>query len=194
MNIPNNRRSQKTKETFRNALLTLLEQNITIEKISVSKLCAVAGLNRTTFYSHYSVINDILVEIREDALEKLSTYVGNIQYIEYESLGVLLNYIKANDKIFRVLFVNATDEEFENRFINTGVFALSKESNRIWNKRYVKYFNTYLLNGTRYLLKKWIKNNYDISVKDLKQMIIILNLSNLEAMPNINLSCTLPKK
>ncbi len=160
MNVINNRRAQKTKALFRNALLTLLEQNNRIDDISVSKLCMAAGLNRTTFYAHYSVINDILVEIREEALQNLSVIVANIQYEDYDSLGVLLNYIKDNDNTFRVLFLNATDEEFENRFINTGYVSLAREGHRFWNKPYIKYFNTYLLNATKYILKEWIKRLY----------------------------------
>ncbi|NLZ47087.1 MAG: TetR/AcrR family transcriptional regulator [Clostridiales bacterium] len=193
MNVINNQRSRKTKEQLRNALLQLLEQNISVDDISVSKLCNTAGLNRSTFYSHYSVINDILVEIREGVLENLAAFVANIQYEDYSSLGVLLSYIRNNDNIFRVLFLNATDEEFENRFINTGYVSLAREGHRFWNKQYIKYFNTYLLNGTKFIFKEWIKNNYDISIDELQQLIIILNLSNLDSVPTINSMGKTPK-
>lgn len=190
----NNGRARKTKERFRNALLQLLKQNVSVDNISVSALCTTAGLNRSTFYSHYSVINDILVQIREEALQNLSLIVANIQYDDYDSLGVLLNYIKTNDQIFRVLFLKATDEEFENRFINTGYVSLTREGHRFWNKQYIKYFNTYLLNGTKFILKEWIKNNYDISIDELKRLIIILNLSILDAVTTINSTGEIPRK
>ena len=55
-------RVQYTKARFADALLTLLEQH-PIGSISVRELCDEAGLNRGTFYLHYSEPIDVLREM-----------------------------------------------------------------------------------------------------------------------------------
>ena len=44
------------------ALLLLLQKK-PLDKISVSELCKKAGVNRTTFYNHYTAPSDILYEL-----------------------------------------------------------------------------------------------------------------------------------
>ena len=39
---------------FKNALMDLLREKGSVEKISVRELCDRAELNRSTFYAHYS--------------------------------------------------------------------------------------------------------------------------------------------
>lgn len=52
------------------ALLSLLEKK-PLEKITVRELCAKAGVNRTTFYNHYSQPADILYELVRQYVDTL---------------------------------------------------------------------------------------------------------------------------
>ena len=67
----NDHRIKVTKMLIRKAFLSLLEKK-PIQSISVKELCEEAGLNRGTFYSHYSDIYKLKEDIEEDMLQGLS--------------------------------------------------------------------------------------------------------------------------
>ena len=60
-------RVQKTKERLKSALLSLLEEK-SIDRITISEICRVSGINRNTFYQHYTDIHDLLSEIEGELM------------------------------------------------------------------------------------------------------------------------------
>lgn len=64
----NDHRTRVTKLLIRRAFLDLLGQK-PIQNITVKELCARAGINRGTFYSHYTDIYDLLAQL-EDGFQK----------------------------------------------------------------------------------------------------------------------------
>lgn len=62
-----NQRIILTKRMLKEALLKLMETK-SIQKISVSELCKEAGINRVTFYNHYSAPSDILTEMGDELI------------------------------------------------------------------------------------------------------------------------------
>lgn len=61
----------KTRAVIKNTLIELMSEK-ELAKISVSKLCERAKINRKTFYRHYREINDVKAEIENEALEEFS--------------------------------------------------------------------------------------------------------------------------
>ena len=57
-----NMRVRVTKRMLREGLLRCLKHT-SIDKLSVSELCRESGVNRATFYNHYEIPKDILMEI-----------------------------------------------------------------------------------------------------------------------------------
>lgn len=60
---------------MREALLSLLQEK-ELNEIAISELCKTADVNRNTFYRHYSIPLDILLEIEDAVFEKLSAVLG----------------------------------------------------------------------------------------------------------------------
>ena len=68
-----NRRDHRvrvTKMLIRRAFTDLLRQK-PLQSISVRELCSKAGINRSTFYAHYSDVYDLLNQIEEEMLAEL---------------------------------------------------------------------------------------------------------------------------
>ena len=63
-----NQRVAITKRMLEEALLDLLRTK-TIDEISVTELCERAGINRTTFYAHYRIPEDILDEMQQNMMD-----------------------------------------------------------------------------------------------------------------------------
>ena len=64
-------RVQYTKARIHDALTELMAEK-QFRSITVKELCDVAGINRGTFYLHYSSLRDVLAKIEEEALKKLT--------------------------------------------------------------------------------------------------------------------------
>lgn len=65
-----NRRVSMTKRLLKEGLLQLLETR-KLENIRVTELCEVSGVNRATFYRHYTLPKDLLAEIEGDLIAEL---------------------------------------------------------------------------------------------------------------------------
>ena len=71
--MPENRRVKMTKSMMKEALLELLEKK-PLDKITVKDVCENADVNRSTFYSYYESIEQLLLEIEDDVLNQLPMY------------------------------------------------------------------------------------------------------------------------
>ncbi len=65
MNTPGNARSTASKQKIKRAYISLLEGGNPSE-ITVGMICKMAGVNRTTFYSHYSCVEDLIKSIEKE--------------------------------------------------------------------------------------------------------------------------------
>ena len=65
-----NRRVSMTKRLLKEGLLQLLETQKP-ENIRVTELCEVSGVNRATFYRHYTLPKDLLAEMENDLIAEL---------------------------------------------------------------------------------------------------------------------------
>ena len=99
------------------ALIKLLEKK-DFEYITIKEICAMAGVNRSTFYLHYENTADLLNETVRYILDKhFSYYIANTDnitdrfekcklsemvFITNEYLIPYLTFIKENQRIFKV--------------------------------------------------------------------------------------------
>ena len=78
------RRTRYTKNVIRKAYLELLHQK-SWEKISVTEICKLAGINRTTFYLHYDTSVAVLEELLNELFDQLTEKFSEIS--SYEERG-----------------------------------------------------------------------------------------------------------
>ena len=77
-----NKRVANTKKAISDALLSLLESKPK-NKISIKELSEAAGINRKTFYAHYSCIEDVLLEMEDEIVTNISDFVKSCVINEY---------------------------------------------------------------------------------------------------------------
>ena len=65
-------RTIQTKALIKQTLLDMLKKTA-FDKITVSELCKIAGINRGTFYLHYCDLWAVLEELEEEALREESS-------------------------------------------------------------------------------------------------------------------------
>lgn len=106
------KRSIRTRAAIENSLLRMLS-NTLIDDISIKKLCEEANVNRTTFYLHYSGINNVLDEIREDFIQRvLKNYptpkISNDNKPYFNFLKAINNEI-ANPPLFENFLITSNE-------------------------------------------------------------------------------------
>lgn len=72
----------KTKKQFKDSFKQLILKYDDYMKITIKELCAYANLNRRTFYLHYKRIDDILIEVQEEAINEFYSLIKDVDLFE----------------------------------------------------------------------------------------------------------------
>jgi AcrR family transcriptional regulator len=109
-------RTIRSREMFKNAVFLLLSEESTISNLTVQKVAAKAGLNRTTFYLHYQDIQDLLTQITDEILNELSDRIVDLiqakDLSEKQQLTQLLDYLYIHRNYLLILFkMNQFEEQ-----------------------------------------------------------------------------------
>lgn len=102
-----------TKRLLQEGLFRLLERK-DIDSIHVSELCAESGINRATFYRHYSEPRDILKNMRQNIIRDVQTFARKDKMDQnlQNWLEDLCRYLYDHAELLRILFKTRTDDEF----------------------------------------------------------------------------------
>ena len=109
-------RTIRSREMFKNAVFSLLSQDPTMSNLTVQKIAAKAGLNRTTFYLHYQDIEDLLTQITNEILNELSVKIVDLIHAkdlsEKQQLTQVLDYLYIHRNYLLTLFkMNQFEEQ-----------------------------------------------------------------------------------
>ena len=171
------------------ALISLLEKK-PFEYITVSEICKMAGVNRSTFYLHYETISDLLMEtaryLLNDFLEYFSTTTQSVSlnlmdcelseliFICNEYLIPYLTYIKERKEVFRIALLHNKILGFEDVYNQMFENIFNPILDRFhYPKNYRQYVMMYYLNGINAIVIEWLKNDCKKSVEEVAEIIIV---------------------
>ncbi|GAB6619505.1 MULTISPECIES: TetR/AcrR family transcriptional regulator [Bacillus] len=101
-------RTLRSREMFKNAVYSLLQEESTISNLTVQKIANKAGLNRTTFYLHYQDIQDLLMQLTDEISNELSNKITALIHVsnlsEKQQLTQLLDYLYIHRHYLSILF------------------------------------------------------------------------------------------
>lgn len=170
---PTDRRVQRTQKNIRNALISLLSEK-ELSQITVKELSDKADINRKTFYSYYSGIDDILDKIEDEIVEKLLAIIRDYDFrssdFDTYALFCSLNQIINDDfELYRSLI-----------FSNNYDFLLIKVKNTIKKtllERYAPKINAqnnllglyaeYVASGIVSMYIEWFHSDNSVSLEEL---------------------------
>lgn len=173
MNNPTHR-VNTTKRLLRDALMELLRDK-PLRSITVKELCALAKLNRGTFYAHYADVYDLMEQIEaEMEADFLAAIEPMLTVAEPPSLPRMVKQvfecIETNADLFEVMIGPYGDKEF-----GQNLLAKSKEKclpgcmQRFPNAdlvRIERYF-TFITGGCYALMERWTKGGMKESPAEL---------------------------
>lgn len=96
------RNAIRSKQLIREAMITLLNKK-SLTEITVSDIVKTADINRGTFYNHYGNPIDVLEEIKEELMQKLS---GALMLSKEKKdidtfLNIVIEHFKKNEEEYR---------------------------------------------------------------------------------------------
>lgn len=112
MSRDSNQRVMLTKRLLKEALIAILGRK-RIEQVSVTELCREAGINRSTFYAHYGIPQDVLTDIKEEFADQLAASIDRVrdEGDPRHCLECVCRYIFEHRALERVILTNSSDDE-----------------------------------------------------------------------------------
>lgn len=170
------RRTKYTKSVIRQALFELLQEK-PINKITVTDICKLADINRSTFYSYYEDVYALLTQIQNELFENVVFTLTTDNWF-----GDLLKLVDENKDLCQVLIGPHGDSSFIRQLFYLGYDS----SMRIWQKMYpqattttLDYSYAYLANGVIGILENWICSGYKQTIEEVGELIMGISMNGL---------------
>lgn len=167
------RRILRTKKKLRTGLANLMQEK-PLSEITIRELSAVSGVNRGTFYLHYSNIEDTVNDFYDDILFNLKSICDRHSNSQISSDPVLffeeiLQYFADNKDVCSFIFCPNTENVFLDK-ISSYLYDYFIE--RFKRKQGIapinlKYAYTFMLSGTIGVIKSWYEEGMVISSNEI---------------------------
>ena len=172
----------KTKNKLHRAVVELLKTK-GIDELSISEVCTKAEVNRNTFYSHYSTIQDIFDEVKADYLSHFLSDIEEMRESGETTQKVItyfLQSISVNRDFFALLFSDKTGIIFLNTIIKLCLKG-SLHNTSITSPIITEDdFFVFIVGGVSSLIIDWIGQKDAIDAKEMgaKISFFIYNIRN----------------
>lgn len=165
MNIPNNKRRKESVKKIEKAFIELLQIK-EFDNISVSEICKITGLNRSTFYSNFIDINDLADKVCKHLEEEfLSLYANEIKTeTRSNNFTRLFYHIKENQLFYKSYFKIGN--------INTDIIGFDTEmAQKYFDMKHIDYHIEFFKNGLNAVLNMWLNNDCKESPEEIAEVI-----------------------
>ena len=154
-------RTRYTKMMIRESFIQLLKEQ-PVSKITVTKICEIAEINRATFYKYYEDAFDLLQKLEQELLEEILNSLSQFEQLSIrESFIQLLEHLKKRGEWFQIIGSSHGDPQFASRILSVcyenASFLIQKFFPHLTGtqKKWLYYF---LAHGYGGLLGCWLVN------------------------------------
>ncbi len=150
-----------TKRRIYSAFLQLMQEKA-IHQISISELCRLADINRSTFYHHFGNQYDVLTELTEDFLAQLEERLQNVSPYDQEGVQrrveLCLDYAMENRTLTLLLMQNAVGTDFAQRLFSLPNIEtlLSEKLSDVESEAERRARISFVTYGSYQLLQEWL--------------------------------------
>lgn len=123
MNTPNNKQYQDVAESINAAFVSLL-QDKELRKITVTDICNIAGIERSTFYAHYEDVSALANAYAAQIEKQISE-----QPHKENDFSWIFDYIKEHTDLFKIYFklgVSHVSADYKTIFFINGAYSIAK--------------------------------------------------------------------
>ena len=175
-----NQRIMLTRKLLRDAFLKML-QTQPIHAISIRELCEHAGINRTTFYHHYSSQYALFDDISEHFLSQIAERLAEVDPENQESIQervtLVFQYLEENPELSRLMLTSSIDPHFAEKLLALPKISdlLNASLKNCTDPSMRQAMLSFAIHGSYHLLQTWISSSPRLPAQ--AQARIILELS-----------------
>lgn len=177
MNTKNNQRYQDTENLIQKALLELAEST-DIRRVTIRAICGRAGINRSTFYSHYLDINDLVDKMGQRMMRDIA--------LLFKECGNPMEFFLTKDLLARMISYVKDHRDFFDIYLNHYRHSADESFSLLWNdysRPYIQslgvsdeaeawYHFTFFKAGFLAVLSQWIQNGCPESPEAVAHIIL----------------------
>lgn len=175
MNQKENQRVRLTKQLLKKSLIALMKEKA-FYQITVSDVCTLSELNRSTFYRHYNNVHDILLELENDLIESMKACIAEIDETAVKAasqpLNKLLYYIKDNREIYLLFLHQPVDKEFRSSLMELAMHLIMDKFAFSETETDNEERTIYLMNGSIALIDEWLEKGAVIPVEEVTELLL----------------------
>ena len=171
------RRSKMTRRLMKDALMELME-NKPLASISITELCCRADVNRSTFYSYYSDLLQLLKEIEDDIIGQLPEAKpiddgADLDRQLIEEFTLFFGYVRKHARDFFIL-LQSGNSHFRERLIDTIMYRFRREPAKTRDPLMSRWRYIYCLNGTFGMMHDWISQDFPMDDREFAELVLCM--------------------
>ncbi|MBE5734927.1 MAG: TetR/AcrR family transcriptional regulator [Clostridiales bacterium] len=172
MNIKNNLRYKNSSEKIETTFLALM-LNHKYEDISISQICELADINRSTFYAHYDDINDLIIKIEGKFANSMASIFNFGIRQTNEAFIEMFEFVKAN-KYFYKAFLNIPYATLAETSIKNKVLTNIKDTHNtnFSNDINLFYRASFFGAGIKEICRLWLDRDCKESPRQMATLLI----------------------
>lgn len=166
MNTPNNKRKRESQEKIEKTFLQLI-QTKEVENITVSDICKITKLNRSTFYANYIDIFDLVEKVRIRMETEFANIFTNDNQAGHNSNSYLkmFRHIKENQIFYKTYFKLKFDTV-------SSTFQFHEDlALKYYNNKHIDYHIEFFRAGFTAILKKWLNSGCKESPEEILEIL-----------------------
>lgn len=166
MNISNNKKRKNSQEKIEKTFLQLFQKK-NINEISVSSICKLSGLNRSTFYSNYIDIYDLAEKVKNQMEVEFAQFqLSNNARQNPDGYLIMFKYIKDNQIFFKTYF------KLESILKDHPIQYNVELAEKYYNNKFIDYHIEFFKAGLNTVIKKWLSNGCKETPEEINEIII----------------------
>ena len=174
------RRVRKSNDALKIALKKLMAKTA-VDKISITRLCQEADLNRSTFYDHYLSVEDLLSEIHGEYFKTMDLMLDfSEEFVikkPLDNMRSLINFLddcRNKNSQFRFFLLNSPNHLFERNIQSYYINKLyTSEIDHI-----TRYAFLYHSTASLMVIQQWILDDCPCSAEELAHQIYSLSTAS----------------
>lgn len=172
MNTKNNKRYKSSSEKIENAFLALILKR-KYEDITISQICALADINRSTFYAHYDDINDLIIKIEGKFAKGMASIFNFGERQTHEAFIEMFTFVKENQYFYKA-FLNLPYATLAETSTKQQVLENIDSKSSLYNAKDIGIFYraSFFGAGIKEMCRLWLARGCQESPKQMAELLL----------------------
>lgn len=164
MNTTNNKRKQESVSKIKKTFIELL-QTKEIKDITVTDICKITNLNRSTFYANFLDVYDLADKVRESLEHEFAVEFSAYKDDSQDAAYKMFSHIKENQIFYNTYFKLC----YETKHL-VCVFDEERAAKEFGMKN-IQYHIEFFRNGINAIIKMWLENGCKETPEEMAEIL-----------------------